>query len=265
MAKREIDKLTIALSPTTTHTIPVESILIVLKESVAILKELDRNNTLELSVSGASFNSPLTFNFVAETELPEYDAFAMDEFLGVIRHVVEKTPLPKRAGRSGSHVVAKARRLTKVLDTGVAKIELITPRETVVVTKTPIDPKKATPIEEIDYEDFIELEGSLELASRHDGKRFVIWDRVTNHKTTCNVPPEFFIQALDALKSDETPRVSVYGKAQYRKGLPVSIDVEDFRILPSLSQAIDPSFFQGINITDGIDSAEYLRSMMGDA
>lgn len=263
MSKQQVDKITIALSPSTAHTIPVESILTVLKESVALLRDLDNNKTLELSVASASFNSPLTFDFVAETEVSNYDPYAVDAFVSVMKHVAEKTPLPRRAS---AKIVSRARRIAKVLGDGVGMIEVATPREKVVLTKPQSPPTKAPPtIEQEDYEEPIELEGNLEVASRHGGKQFTIWDRVTGHRTVCIIPTEFWNKALDAMKSDETPRVSVYGVAHYKKDLPATIKVEEFRVLPPLSQAADPVIFQGINITDGIESVEYLRSMMGDA
>ena len=43
------------------------------------------------------------------------------------------------------------------------------------------------------------------------------------------------------------------------------MDVDDFRLLPSPSEAIDPAFFQGINITNGIDPVLDLHDLIGDA
>jgi hypothetical protein len=263
MPKKEVDKLTIALSGKTAHSIPLESVLKVLGDSYQIIHQLDSQGTLQLSVEGASFSSPLTFDISAGTEYTVFDADALNGFIQVLKHVQGDGPPPRRATK---RVIAKARRVAAVLNDGVGSIEFRTPRETVTVQKAAKVAGDVPQIDKAEYEDWTDIEGTLEVVSTHKKKHIVIWDRViSNHKTIGVVSHAIFVKALEAMKHDDSPRVSVYGKAQYRKGLPTTINVEEFDVLPGLTKARDPAFFQGINITRGVDSVDYIRSLRDDA
>ena len=67
--------------------------------------------------------------------------------------------------------------------------------------------------------------------------------------------------ALEMMKED-FPRASVYGLARYDKdGYPIEIVVETLERMPGFGDMTNPQDVQGIDITGGIDSVDYIRSL----
>ena len=63
------------------------------------------------------------------------------------------------------------------------------------------------------------------------------------------------------MKKPTPPRVAVFGKVLYRDDLPLKMKVETFAVLPTLDEHSGLYAVQGIDITGGMDSVEYVRSL----
>ena len=87
------------------------------------------------------------------------------------------------------------------------------------------------------------VQGTLQGISSRRKYQFHIYDRLTNHRTTCFFPVEMKKRVVDAFDA----RVSAYGIVSYRSdGRPVNITVEDFKIFPTSKDL--PSFEDIIGI-----------------
>lgn len=266
---RQVDYLSIQISGKSPHEVPLTSLLVFLNESRSMLRELDGHSTLEWVLRDAVFSNPLLMELAAETDLSEYDANVVTDYLRVMQHVNGDGPLPRRATPA---ILRRARRAARVVDSdGILAVELRSPgRDSVSVRGATTSP--ATHAEvialggAIEYDDLAQIEGTLETVSHHGGFKVYVWDRVTRRKTECTVSRPVLNQALDAMKHATSPRVAVYGKAKYRQGnpTPMSIVAESITVLTQVDESQDPRHFQGLDITDGMDSVEYIRGLRND-
>jgi hypothetical protein len=94
---------------------------------------------------------------------------------------------------------------------------------------------------EASYSDYGAIEGKLETVSARQGYRFNIYDDLTSRSVKCYFEPKMLPDVFEAFEH----RVSVWGWVKYRKdGLPVSIEVDNFRVfrkseeLPSVEDIV---------------------------
>lgn len=111
------------------------------------------------------------------------------------------------------------------------------------------------------YECDAELTGTIKVSE--DGTTYYLRDRLIDHWTTLEIPNSVYGDLQAALLTHE-PRVVVSGRTRYFNGRPNRMQVESLTRLPTLEE--HPGLFavQGIDITGGMDSAEYVRSIRGD-
>ena len=82
----------------------------------------------------------------------------------------------------------------------------------------------------IQSRDWGTIEGKLQTITERRVTKFVVYDPVTDRPTHCYFDDEILDEVVDAFGQ----RVSVSGLIRYRgDGEPVSIDVEEFRVLPT--------------------------------
>ena len=97
--------------------------------------------------------------------------------------------------------------------------------------------------------------GRLERVSLHDERTFVIYDILTDEPIDCTFSEEDIPKVAENLGR----RVSVHGKACFEQGKPVSIEIAEFRGLSD--DILDMSKTEGVDITGGMDSADYVRAL----
>lgn len=107
------------------------------------------------------------------------------------------------------------------------------------------------------YTDVSTVEGNLEMVSVHDHPSFFIWETFTRHRVECLVDEAQLKDYFPLLNK----RVAVTGTVKYRNHIPVSVAVEDIRVLRDASELPQPSDIGPINITDGVSSEEHVRRM----
>ena len=115
-----------------------------------------------------------------------------------------------------------------------------------------------------EYYDRVQLVGNLQLVSSATGTWAIgIVDILSRHRTECDVSEEHLLKAIEAMQrsADHSPRVAVFGLTLYRNDRPERMKVEKFDVLPTTN---DPGVLfavQGIDITGGMDSVNYVRSL----
>lgn len=109
------------------------------------------------------------------------------------------------------------------------------------------------------YYEISTLEGRLETIDVHGKKKvFGIYDVITNHKILCH----FDKSILPAVVAALSQRVSVEGMVKFdRSGTPLSINVDNFEVMPGMDELPQFDEGQGINITSGISSEDYVRGL----
>ena len=113
------------------------------------------------------------------------------------------------------------------------------------------------------YETLTELDGKLEEVSIHgDIPEFRIYDVLTDKYTQCAFDPKDIDRVADMIK--DRARVRVRGTVKYDSSYrPISIKVESFSPLRKQEELPQMRDLQeaGINITGGVDAADFVRGL----
>lgn len=240
----------------------VKSFLKVAGKTFDILKKLDVNNTLQWRIERVQMNSPLELVYAAEPrdEIGAYDSDiseqCLDLFDSLQRGVRPSLRVPVTVFTDAAAVIS-------TMSNGVSRIHLRSKSDRVV---TPNYERIKSALHELtadklsdDYHEHTSLEGVLKTSSTHGGSHLCIYDRITGDAIHCKLGDEMFKELFAS--SNMNRRVSVTGLAFYKKEKPVSISVESYEFLPSLQDVMPDRGPSGLNITGGMDSVEYLRSI----
>lgn len=256
MTREEVDSLTIKVAGKADDYITADSFLDVVRETVAILRDLDPSNHLVWRLKAASINSPLVMTFVAapRPDAEEWPTNVSQSYLDMFRRLDRGAePLPDTPPKA----MFRAKKLIDVLNDGVAQITFSSPRADPV---TPTQRVQAT-VAEFErnrrdvYRDYTTLEGELNTVSVDGGSKFFIRDRVTGHRTQCVIPHD----KLDAAKKFLERRVWVTGSVRYKAGRPMLMEVESFDAMPDRDSLPQFADIKGIDVTGGVDSVEFVR------
>jgi hypothetical protein len=112
----------------------------------------------------------------------------------------------------------------------------------------------------MEFSDYVALEGTIEGATRHDGDKIYLYDTLTSNRVECFVGKDRLPEFFEMLKIGK-PRTVLYGRAHYKEGQPRSIKVDRFDLLPSATDHPGLRAVQGVNITGGIDSVQFVRDI----
>ena len=244
----EVDNLSMTLVGKDGDVVLFDSFAVVVAAIRNLLNELDSKHALRWRIKTTSKNSPL----LMELETPitnKNDRRVVDDCLQFMREV------PANASRNAANQVQTI--VNVVSQDSVSHIAFDSRgRDSVIVWPRKKKPHAAaapiTPHSE--YASHVQLTGTLEIASTEHGERaFYVIDRIHKTKVRCEVSQEVFNQALDAMKRHTSPRVAVYGKAQYRNDRAYSMKAEVLETLPTLEEHPGLYAVQGIDITGGMD------------
>jgi len=254
------DALTIRLTGKT-DDVPVASFLRVVEETVKALRAVANRDErqppprMRWDVIGASKQSPLSLT-VAPRSAADHSAAARRLIQGV-RGVEQGDVLPPGFSLQA---LRSLRCAVGVLDDGVESIEFEAGGEK--VTATDQFRMNATRIVLRTlrvHRVRTTMRGILDtLTVKGDVPVFFIRDRLRGRNVACR----FSRDQLDEVKAALGSRVAVWGQARFSKeDDPTSIKVEDFRILPSMDQTIRLDQMTSVDITNGVDPAEYIRRL----
>lgn len=234
-------------------TLTVKALVEALEKALALLRTLDPNG--EWEVVRMTKNSPVRIvlrNPNAASTAPKY----MRNIRGMNRKLGAK-----RISRLSGPMVVATRDFTNVLNDGFSAIKMSFPGQPVaeftprVVENIGQAARVAT---QWMYE-WTSIRGLLYQITWSDGiTRCRIREALHETEIACIVSPELLATVKEALPH----RVDLYGRAKSNRidGV-VSIDVEKIEILPDESPSIKD--MPAIDITDGVDSVEYIARLRG--
>lgn len=248
--------------------VTVRSLIEMLEGALAVLREIDARLAenhragVQWEVVKVAMNSPLqiTLGPRVPTNRRDYSPDVVKSFMVGIRSLERQAVVPANWSEDA---LQHMRQLVNLRNNGIASMVFSSPGEEQVEPTL----HSAANIEEIQkrqaahYWEETSIEGRLEAISAHNGTRISIWDVLSNTKVECLVSEAQLEQAKSAFRR----RVAVSGKAKVsRKGKPLSIEVDSIRVLKETDELPQPKSFAGlsrVDITGGVDSAEYIRGL----
>ena len=241
--------------------VPVDSFLKVVSNTLKMLRNIDLDSspghrrTTVWKVAGASMKSPLTLSLTGQSKHSSRVAEVARTYLSGME-IIERDSdsIPPHFSLD---TLQKAKKLVSVLDDGISRVKFSGFNRSVPLTQ-----KVAATVDALtapSCSSYGSLEGKLETLTAHGGLEFIIYDRLTGDEVECS----FDARYIEEARSAWTQRVRVYGTITYNKaGLARSIRVDGaphpLRGRSDLPQARD---IEGIDITGGIESAEYVRGL----
>jgi hypothetical protein len=253
---KEVDSITIRVAGKGGDYVTADSFLSVVREAISILHDLDANNTLVWKLKHASINSPVAMTFVAEPRrgVEHWEEGVSATYVDLFSRLESGTDVPAEVP---AKAVLRTTRLVDVLNNGVGSISFSAPgREPVSPTqRVQAKVKELVAARRDSYTDYVTLEGMLETVSVHGGDRFHVYDRITGHRTLCEIQHEDLERAKVALEC----RVWVRGRTRYKGGKPIDMRVDAFGVFPGRNELPQFPDIQGIDVTGGIDSVEFVR------
>ncbi len=95
----------------------------------------------------------------------------------------------------------------------------------------------------IHFSDLGAIEGRLQMISERGGLRFAVYDSLTDRRVRCYFDEDLLEKIIFAFGK----RVNVYGMIRYRQdGEPITISVEDFKVLRPRNELPTPEEVRGI-------------------
>ena len=242
--------------------VPLGSLLRVLRETLAMLREIDEEmsasgqRTLRWQISEVTYHSPLTMTIVGEpVGADEFSTGVAVECLGALVRLEQGMEPPSGFPDAA---MERAKSLAMARNDGIASVIFSAP------DRLPVEPTLhlAANVEVILKRRFrpetTTLDGTLEAIDTHGKLKFFVYDAVTGKRIRCTFGEELFEEAKLSIRQ----RVAVSGVALYnRDGRPLSMKAASLRRLRPSSEL--PKFRpgEGIDITQGVRSEDYVRRM----
>lgn len=252
--------------------IPVESFNLCIEEIVSILRDLDEiisesnRHSIKWKIAEISMNSPLQIVlFPASLPSKDYGREVITVFTDGMRELEESArALPRFFTNK---ILESIKRISGLLNNDFSGLDFFNPyTESVSITLQSM--VNADKLLDKEYRDYITIEGQIELISVHGDCKFNIYDAVYG-RIECKFKEDSdFFKRIGNLKVDEvfSLRVEVSGMAKHnRNGKPNSIDIETVGYFLPQSDLPQIDDLTGINITNGVDSVEYISRMRNDS
>ena len=158
------------------------------------------------------------------------------------------------------HTLEIAKQIPSVLADGVARVAISSPDspDSGVATVSQHLAANAASLMPKEHDELGTIRGKLERLDTHGAYTFSVWDAVTGHKVDCVFPEDRYEEVLGLVRR----RVDVSGRIRYTgAGLPYRVIVEEIRELPdhySISELLNGP---PMNLTGGLEEAEYVRRL----
>lgn len=252
-------RVTIKLTTLTNPLVP--SFLDALRNSYEILRDLDAaisakpQGTLSWRIIDLRLGSA-TATFSAESMVEDLDVgpAVAKAYIQGLEQIGQFPVIPNYFSED---TLEKAKALVGVLDGEVSKITVTVPGFRPVTVTQHI----AANVDALigpQHEALGALEGTLETLSVHGRPYFNIYETLTNRKVVCHFPESMVDEAHRAFRK----RVAAYGKVKYtRTGRPLSIAVEQLRVLREKQDLPQAKDLEGIDLTGGVDATEHIRRL----
>jgi len=239
----------------------LDDFLSILQDTRDILSDIDGamypqgGGVVRWELSRMAFGSPPTLgvcaqvNGSAEVVRRELEAFAE----GLVALETDGSYIPPYFARP---TLVKARSLVGPLRNSIGSIEFATMEGRVAAPSLRLAEHvdALLPQKRIG---FGSVYGRLETLTQHQGTSFRVWD-ASGRSVLCSIPPELLPEA----KVHFGERVVVHGEVQYGdEGLPERIKVQQVRWVKEPRDLPRFRDLEGIDITGGVDSVEYVRGV----
>lgn len=266
MAKQDSELLIIRLAGESGN-VDLRSFIRVVKESLAILREIDARLSLSgrasvsWEIQDISKNSPIALTLAPTRKSKPITAKR------IIKSYMSGFSQISRGREPKDFSLVALRRTRRMVRTfaqdGLANLTFEAPSGETVAPKLDYLEKITRIIEakrKYRYEDTT-FEGKLLEVNLRGSNRFYIDDVFTGQSIRC-----YFAESMDMLVANGMrKRVLVTGTAKYKEsGAPVSMRVSDLRIIKKESELTRFEDMKPINITDGMESSAYVRGMRDD-
>lgn len=263
------------------NDVDAEAFLQVLRDSLEALRELNREASelgsanLEWKIHAAGLNSPLFATLIAVDPVKkslgdELGSRVTSAFVAGLMALDLVASPPPLFNETSLKIVSN---LTRSYARGVVKIEYETQSLAVIASKSvaqhageaarriELDRVKSTG----KYTEYGTVEGHLKgVEAQAAGRdKIVLVDRLTGQELRCYFrSPEIERKVRDNWKR----RVAITGEITIDRfsGEPVEMQVDDLVGLRGRDELPQLEDLQGINITDGIESSEYVRGLRND-
>ncbi len=242
--------------------IPLSSFLRIADKALAILNDLEaaisegEGRSVQWRIAEVSLGSPLTMTLTGECEpdpgIVSDVTRAYIQGLNCIEQGPEAPPYFSEAA------LEHAKTIVSVLDEEITEVAFHAGGLTAAPTR-----RLAANVAALTrtFEDFATFEGRLEMISVHERMTISVYDTLTGERIPCH----FKAEHLPKIKSLLAERVAVQGRATYsRSGRPICLEVEQIVGLRDNDQLPQFRDLEGIDVTGGIEPAEYLRRLHGD-
>ena len=250
------------------HFVPLRSFVEAAHGVLDALTAIDRSvsgcddGSLDWEITQATTNSPLTIVLHPTPKVVgDFSGQVIGTYLDGLEQLVRSQDLPRFFTFEALRAV---RRVVRLYDNGLARITFtavgrrVSPSRSIaqnidaIVEDVP--PKKEV---RKDYFEKGSIEGKVETVSCHTGYYFNLWEILNNVRVRCTFAPEL----REIVRSSWEKRSRVYGRIRYAPdGIPKSIDVERIDLARDRKEL--PQFnTHGIDITGGVESAEYIRGL----
>jgi hypothetical protein len=263
------DRLTIRVAGKNEH-IAVSSFLDIMQNTLVVLEGITKSlrtsdtNAVEWRIVSASMNSPLAVTIEGHVDgnpspVPENVVHACMRGFKQIEESDESTP--QYFNVSMLDAVKKIGYV--LLNDGVRAVTFV-PDDMNPVTPTPQFYAHVMQLIPQGYSEIGSLEGRLEVLSIHRKNYFAVYDRFTGKRVECTFENADLQKAKEAFGR----RVNIYGRIRYnRESQPESVSVEPngIEVIPEQHELPQFADLEGLDITGGVDPAEYVRSLRDDA
>ncbi|MGA2033074.1 MAG: hypothetical protein ABSG68_12515 [Thermoguttaceae bacterium] len=242
--------------------------------AIEALKAINRHlsshgaETIQWEVVGAGSSSPIYAMIRGrdQTANGQYGQQVVDTFTRGVTHLNDSNTCPEFFDRRSLAAITKMR-------DGAAPYGLqpvfSTPRATGVRVTPSVGVNAAFAMRSLRSRKNLFCEhGSLEgylrdLSGAADRDKAVIIDPHTNHETPCNLNPDNLVELEKQVRVAWKHRVVVIGTitVDRRTRRPTHVVADDIRILRDRSELPQMDDLHGINITEGVESSEYIRGL----
>ncbi len=273
MSGENHDSLKLQLG-TSARGVDAEAFVAFFRHAIDALKAIDRGlsthgvETLRWDVVNAGSNSPIFATLHGESLLDHnghYGEEVIAVFVGGLDHLRESNTCPPRFTRDALRYVkrlvqaATSFNLDASVSAGASHISI----------ERPIGANADWAIKVLDlqkprYTEYGAIEGTLKGLSTSGEHRdkLVLVDRLTGEETPCYLREDLDTKAREAWKK----RVVVTGQLVINRHTKKNVElrVEDIRILRDRSELPQFDDLHGIDITDGMTAADYIRDLRDD-
>lgn len=250
------------------NTLPVLSLVTVLRQSIIILREVEREinkkNRIKWVISSISMKSPATVKISGVSEsINALDADIPSHALRSLRSLRAPSNQSQRMPEFFTEeAIEAAMVISKELLNGLTGVEYETPRESTVSMGLDMADTARKLVESKEYREWTTIKGALESLHVHGGEfQFIIYNKRFPSGVKCVFPKELLPQVKSDFPetAEDTSHVSVYGKSFVSlDGRVKRIEVQEYhRITPSRPYSELPP----TDISGGLSSEDHVNQV----